>query len=987
MRLRAVRFRNITWLAVLTLLVATAAFGQAQSGNIFGKVVDNQKAALPGVTVTLSGPGATQVFVTDSEGQFRFLSLSPGSYTLTAELSGFGSVVRSNVAVNIGRNSNVEMELTPALTQTITVTAETPLLDTRKTGTGATVTQVELEEVPTARDPWVILQQVPGVLMDRVNVGGNESGQQSTFVSKGADAQTATFNVDGVNITDEAAQGSSTSYYDFGSFEEVQVSTGGTDPRVMTPGAQINMVTKRGSNELAGSARYYLADGSWQSTPTIPAEATGYLGSVNEIDRNQEWGLDIGGPIVKDRLWGWGAYALQNVDLFVGTPVGQDVRYTDKTELETLNFKLNAQLSASNSAVGTWSSNDKVKLGRNASPTRPPETTWNQGHYGPKGIYKVEDTHIFNPNFYLTGLYSKVNGGFQLIADNGNGCMDYTCGLDSMAAWQNYATGEWHRSFLSEAILRPADQYRLDGSYFFDTGAANHELKFGFGYRTTGSDTALGWPADQFVLSLADFGSPDDLVLMFRTGKAPWETKYNDFYVGDTILMGNLTAQVGVRYDNQKVSSSESQTFANPDIPDILPAYSLSGSGFGSMSWDSISPRIGLTYSLGEQKKTLLRAAYNHYVDQIGGSNGAGNNFTFNYNYAYFYFTDVNGDHQAQRDEIIDLDAGPIGFYGLDPANPQVPLFPRYLSGTDAPKTDEFVLGWEHEFAPEFTVGVTYTKRKFKDFIWQVAEKSQGSGELYSPSDYEVAGSYTSELPNGESVTTEYYALKDGVPDWIYYVIGNRPGYSQDYDGVEFTAVKRLSNRWMLRGNFSWSDWTQSVSPEGYPNGDPTKVRTNYGCSTCDGAIVGSWAGATSGAKGGIFINSKWAYVITGLYQIPVIETNLGVNLSGRQGYPIRYYEQTGYLDGGARKNLLMQDVGAVRQPDIFTLDMRLSKEFRFGGAGLTVSLDAFNVTNEQTILQRQTLLYRTGTQRSNYNRITELVSPQIFRVGARLTF
>ena len=105
------------------LLVAPVMFGQAQSGNIFGKVVDNQKAALPGVTVTLTGPGASQVFVTDTEGQFRYLNLSPGMYSISAELSGFGSVVRNNVQVNIGRNSNIELELTPALEQTITVTA------------------------------------------------------------------------------------------------------------------------------------------------------------------------------------------------------------------------------------------------------------------------------------------------------------------------------------------------------------------------------------------------------------------------------------------------------------------------------------------------------------------------------------------------------------------------------------------------------------------------------------------------------------------------------------------------------------------------------------------------------------------------------------------------------------------------------------------------------------------------------------------------
>jgi len=981
------------------LLVSTSLFAQAQSGNIFGKVVDNQKAALPGVTVTLSGPGASQVFVTDAEGQFRFLNLSPGSYSLQAELSGFGSVVRNNVAVNIGRNSNVEMELSPALEQTITVTAETPLLDTRKTGTGATVTTVELEEVPTARDPWVIMAQVPGVLMDRVNVGGNESGQQSQLVSKGASGDQATFNVDGVNITDMAAQGSSPAYYDFGSFEEIQVSTGGTDPRVQTPGAQLNMVTKRGTNELTGSARYYLADGSWQSTPTIPAEGVGYLGKVNEIDRNQEYGVDIGGPIVKDRLWLWGAYGMQNVDLFVAQPPGQTVRYTDKTELETFNYKLNAQLTSSNSAVGTWANNDKVKLGRNASPTRPPETTWNQGHFGPKGIWKLEDTHIFNPNFYLTGMYSEVNGGFQLIANNGQDCRDFDCGISGdRAAYLDYSpTGDygWHQSYVSLTILRPQKQYRADASYFFDTGSANHELKFGFGYRETGSNTHYAWPQNQLVIWYdGNFGTPANfggVELVRPAGTAPWWTEYNEFYAGDTILIGNLTAQVGFRIDNQKTYSDDSSAPAQPLIPDVLPAISLSGDQFGQMKWDSVSPRLGLTYSLGEQKKTLLRAAYNRYVDQLGGSGGAGNNYNFYYSYIYTYFYDANGDKTAQADELLRNDDGSVylaGFYNVDPEDPsRATFFRRFDKNVDAPETDELIFGVEHEITPEFTVGLTYTHRDLDKFLWSRPEKTQGAGDYFTTADYVMGGTLTGTLPDGTTVSQPYYVLADGLPSSsTYRVTQNRPGYSQTYDGLEFTAVKRLSNRWMLRGNFSWNDWTQSVNANGII--DPTVQRTGYGCNNCDGSIVVQGSGSGSGSKGGIYINSKWAYVITGLYQIPVIETNLGVNISGRQGYPVPYVMQTGYFSKeGGRKNVLMDGVAPSRNPDIFTLDMRLSKELRFGGVGVTVSLDAFNVTNEQTVLQRQTLLYRSGSKRSDYNHIRELVSPQIFRIGARLTF
>src|SRR5688572_9680445 len=176
--------RRMTMLLALALLLPTVALAQFQTGNVFGIVMDNQGQALPGVTVTLSGGGAPQLFVSDGEGRFRFPALPPGRYSLKAELSGFGAVTRA-IDVSVGSNTEVEVTLSPALTETITVTADSPVLDVRRTGTGATIPQVELDSIPTARDPWVVLQQVPGVVMDRINIGGNESGQQSVYVGKG----------------------------------------------------------------------------------------------------------------------------------------------------------------------------------------------------------------------------------------------------------------------------------------------------------------------------------------------------------------------------------------------------------------------------------------------------------------------------------------------------------------------------------------------------------------------------------------------------------------------------------------------------------------------------------------------------------------------------------------------------------------------------------------------------------------------------------
>ncbi|HKB80269.1 MAG TPA: carboxypeptidase-like regulatory domain-containing protein, partial [Thermoanaerobaculia bacterium] len=169
--------------AICIALFAVSGYAQFQSGNIYGKVQAKDGSVLPGVTVTLTGIAAPQTTVTDAQGNFRFINLSPGNYTVKAELAGYGTATRSGISVRVAQNADVTMTLNPSVAESITVTAEAPVLDVRKAGTGIDVSQVELQKVPSGRDPWVIMQQTPGVLLDRINVGGNQSGQQSGYVS------------------------------------------------------------------------------------------------------------------------------------------------------------------------------------------------------------------------------------------------------------------------------------------------------------------------------------------------------------------------------------------------------------------------------------------------------------------------------------------------------------------------------------------------------------------------------------------------------------------------------------------------------------------------------------------------------------------------------------------------------------------------------------------------------------------------------------
>ena len=200
----------------------------------------------------------------------------------------------------------------------VQVTGEAPVVDTKKMTTSTNVSVEELQSIPSSRDPWVVLQTVPGVIVDRVNVGGAESGQQSNYQAKGAAGSDNTWNIDGIAVTDMAATGSTPTYYDFDMFQEMQVTTGGADVMSVTPGVQLNMVLKSGTNTPHGSTRIYFENEDLQSN-NMPADLAASIGGTsgkgNRMHQYKDYGFELGGPILKDRLWAWGAAGKTHVDL------------------------------------------------------------------------------------------------------------------------------------------------------------------------------------------------------------------------------------------------------------------------------------------------------------------------------------------------------------------------------------------------------------------------------------------------------------------------------------------------------------------------------------------------------------------------------------------------------------------------------------------------------------------------------------------------
>jgi hypothetical protein len=1011
----SISFRKGLAFIALLLLAGGAALAQ-ETGRLQGTVMDEEGNPMPAVTMTLSGVGAPQVQVTDAQGNYRFVALDPGQYQLRAELEGYGIIEYPTLAIAGGRSSTVDVTLPGAVEAVVTVTSESPLLDERKIQQGTTISQVELEKIPSARDPWAILTQAGGVISDRVNVGGNESGQQAVFVGLGVSDDENSFLLDGVEITDMAAIGASPTYYDFDQFTQIQVGVGGTDITKTAPGVAVNLITKRGTNEFRGSARYLATKGGGfftrldQATPDIsPADLgrTGigeasadqeeFLG--NRIDNVEDIGVEAGGALVQDQVWLWGSWGQNDIknDIPGGTlPSGEPLFLNDDTILENTAIKLNAQIASRNSLNASWNNGDKQKFGRDASPTRPVETTWDQT--GPSALLKIQDTHVFSPNFFLTGTYAKGDFGFELAAKGG-------LGTDAPEAWRD-GSSVWHDGFLSGFGKRPTQEFKIDGSFFFNTGArTNHELTFGARSREFEDTDIFAWPGRN-VFSLALGGGSFPLVVFRRGGAPPNELSYESLWVQDTIAMGRLTINAGLRYDLQDGKNVASNVEGPPPgvpaigpdgelttVDRILPDVTVREEN-APFDWESILPRVGVTYALGAEQKTLLRASFSQFAEQLESTDVARLNPGY---YAYAYFLNLT-DYEAGTNPNHKFDTGDLLYFlfpaYFDPKNPTVSAN-RTDPGLDPPITNELTFNVEHALLPEFVIGAGVVWRntedilETRDFI-RAAGSATVPGRIATRNDYVPDGTVDTTLPDGRQVSVPIFALNPAseFSGGNLLLNGDR---EIGYTGAFINLTKRLSNRWMARGYFQFGEAEWDV-PDSYLQFDDPNP---FGC--CPAAVSGSpgndvdgglaaIVSAGSGAKGDVVLQSSWSWNLNGMYQVAPDQPwgfNIAANLFGREGYVLPLMFETTGSDGNTRLIQLTRDIDDFRADDIFNTDVRIEKEF--GAAediGLTFSIDVFNVFNENYVLQRERDM---ATGSAWYLR--ETLSPRIYRLGARIAW
>ena len=429
----------------------------------------------------------------------------------------------------------------------------------------------------------------------------------------------------------------------------------------------------------------------------------------------------------------------------------------------------------------------------------------------------------------------------------------------------------------------------------------------------------------------------------WQSGGVRVTTGTTALWAQDKISRGNLTLALGLRADEQDLGIA------------------------GGPSPRTLAPRLGLSWALGAERSTLLRASLSRFASRLGDRAA---------------FRVAPGAPAALYSFLLD-GAVPLFWYAdnVDPLQPG--RTPNAVAPDLRPEiTDEAVLAVEHAFEPAFTVGLQATWRRTRDLLEErlfVRDGVTGDVRLATAADWAPAGTLTGALPGGAPYAASVYDLRPGLAPTGGRLLVNGDRW-QDSLGLSLTWEKRLADRWMTRGHLSWEDWTWHLGPEFRRFDDPTNT---LGSGDDDGGRVAPAVSADGlPHEPARFLGGRWSFAASGLRQLPGgFDASLTVN--GRQGAPLLYFRRFARERAGLANVQLTQLTGRVdafRTPDLATVDARLAKELVRGDLAVTLAAEAFNLLDARAAVARELDL---GVTRAG--RVDELVAPRTFRLGLRL--
>jgi Carboxypeptidase regulatory-like domain len=948
---------------LLALLVALSfsvpAFAQgggaSSTGTIQGRVTDAQGAVLPGVTVTATSPALIQpqTTVTSETGNYRFPAVPPGTFELSYELSGFNKLQRSGISITLGFTANVNVELALAtLQETVTVSGASPVIDTSTTRVQQNFKMEQLQGLPNGRDMWALLAVTPSVQMSRIDVGGNRAGTQTGYTAYGMSGQVRVL-IEGINTTE--GTGGAGFYFDYASLEEAFLGTSGQSAEMPNPGVQSQFIARSGSNTFQGEYHLDWYNNSLQGSnipdeyiaPTAFGNSPIRRGS-NEIQKYYDHDINAGGPLKKDKLWMFGTYREQfNA---VAQPNFQ-FDSTFNTKLWNPVGKVTYQLNQKNKLIGYF------QWGQKEQPNRLPFSTYTyaspeQTYLQDSGswVYKGEWNSTLSDKLYLEARYGDFGYYFPLIANSSD-----------PFAWRD--TG---RTVLEGAnqiwqLDRDRKQYNLAATYFLDTGKGSHTFKMGGELLKEASWEGYLQQFGGNIDHVYNNGAATTVTFDFPTATDAGKLSAHDqltskanldqlgAFVNDTWSIGRATLNAGFRWDRYKGWLPEQEQLAGslaawaPRFPSL--AAQVQPKTFPEVTfytWNVAAPRIGLTFDLTGDGKTVLKANYGLYwhnpgvgVASSGNPNTAGKQATYQW-------TDINGDRRWQPgEEGLQTSASLEGGIGIDP-------------NIKAPYTHEASAWVERQLSDTMGVRAGFVY-KTEDDIIRTLQPGRPLSAYTVPFDRADIGVDGISGTGDDSVIRMLgfpNAQAANFPNT--QLVMNAPQFGR-YKTIEMSMNKRYGNKWSGQAGFGYT--MQNNFPENYPlnpNQPGVHDRSNWNFK----------AAASYDAKGGIRIS-------------PVLRHQSGVNFA--RTVSITAPSSCACTATGTA---YVEPADSNREDNIWVFDVRAERQINFNSrVRLRVMFDAFNLTNSHA---SETISRATGL---SYLKPSAILAPRTARVGFRFIF
>jgi hypothetical protein len=922
--------------------------------SVSGQVRDESGAPVPGAVITITAPAVGPVSRTTAgaDGRFEIGGLTRGRYAVIGEQPGLLPAVIPELVLAAGGSPWVVLELrVPGVTEVTSVATRNPIVDVQNATVGTNFAGAMLRDIPNQRDVFALLAQTPGITMPRPDVGGNTAGTQSRYRAYGLAGQSIT-TVDGVNIT--AGADDVGAYIDYGALAEATVAAAGNPAEIAVAGAAVTTVIKSGGNAQHGELYADFKPGSHK-----PYDGAEHYARYRDINGQ------VGGPLIKDRLW----YFTSFRDRYTALTTGmydkrpeeggtQGQPFTTRTTEYTV--KLNHQLSADRTLTFM------TQLGTKYQPYR-----FGSGVFA--GQYLVESTAVQDSRSHIgragymqvirnrATLDTSINvygNHFPLTART-----DKTPIIDDVTFVRR---GAYNTPALSQDRRR---HYNADFALYAD----RHEIKIGYMYQHYAPRfTAYGAPGPAGTTGHFYIVTTNGVPSSFWTDNGPaWSVNvlrnHALFFQDKFQVASRLTLNYGLRFDQYRSSYPQQRFGLNGNRPcaadtpcqigpfavrTVTPARDVA-------TFNTLVPRAALIYDVFGNSKTALKASWGRFATNPAASIASLVNpidvTTTKYAWDTNYLT---ADTRVGATRITPAYVATLrpllGGAQLTPTTVDPELQDSY--------TDEYTFGAEQEIAGDVRAHVTVVRKRQRNTFGRY-------DRLRTPSSYTPVRALDPG-PDGvprsaddRTITVWETSVRPGRTD---YFLTNKP-IGDTYRTVEFGITKRMSDRWQLTSGFDWTK--RNLSSEF--SEDPNTVTWNSNNTQTTG-----WTVKASGSyvfNRGVLVSLSFNAMKGEPYGRLFTITEPYLRLAD----PAR----TAPLAQG-NMTIVAEKVGSYYLPSINMINLRVQKEFVIKDTQrLGLMLNIFNLTGAETVTDVIETTSRFFRQPSTN------ITGSVIRFGTRYTF